>query len=427
MVRRALLLVVVGACKFSANAAGDASPRPIDSSIDSPVDSPLIDGSIDAPPPPACTGMSTTCTNDVTLSTCSGANAIPVVSTCNWGCITTGTAHCGQLSPRGGALQSGDFTAFTGAGLTLTTAKFNTMDGTIMGVTGGFSAVQRGNVMVYRFSSLTITGNVSFTGPNAAVFVANGAITINGVVDARGPCATNTKNAGPGGFNGGDGDMDGHGTGAGAAQTGKNDGGGGGAYGGAGGIGNGGAAGGATYGDTLISVLVGGSGGGGGHNAGHVGGGGGGALQLASNTSVTIGSNGGINAGGCGGGNTANDGNGGGGGGGAGGAILIEAPVVTIDGALAVNGGAGGGDPTNGAPGSLDRTAATNGNDGGGDGAAGATLKGQDAQSNPGGGGGGTGRIRLESRTGSIQVTGTMSPSLQDPGTTATSGAATVQ
>ncbi|MBV8763115.1 MAG: hypothetical protein JO257_37865 [Deltaproteobacteria bacterium] len=422
MARSRLLLVALSACKFSANAASDA-PHAIDTKS---IDSQMIDASIDAPPPPACTGMSATCLNAVTLSTCSGPNATPVVSTCSWGCVSTGTAHCGQLAAHGGAVQSSDFTAQGGAPLTLGTIKFNTMDGTTMPATTGYTAVLRGNVMVFRFSGLTITGSVSFVGPNAAAFVADGAIAINGIVDVRGPCANNTKNAGPGGFNGGNGDNPGSGMGAGAAQTGKNDGGGGAGYGAAGGTGNGGTAGGASYGDQFISVLVGGSGGGGGHNGGHVGGGGGGALQLASNTSVSIGNSGGINAGGCGGGNTANDGNGGGGGGGAGGAILIEAPVVTVDGSLAVNGGAGGGDTTNGAPGGLDRNMAANG-DGGGAGGAAATPAGQPAAANPGGGGGAVGRIRLESRTGTVQVNGLMSPALQDPGTTSTAGAANVQ
>ena len=424
MVRFALLFASLAACKFSANAAGDA-PRANDSPADSSVDALSLDASIDAPPPPQCTMRSARCLDAVTLSTCSGANATPVVTTCNWGCIATGTAHCGQLAPHGGAVSSDDFTAQGGAPLTLGSIKFNTMDGTSNPATTGYSTALRGSVMVFRFSGLTINGNVSFTGSNAAAFVADGAITINGIIDARGPCANNTKNGGPGGFNGGDGDMAGHGTGGGDTQSGKNNGGGGGAYGGSGGAGDGNTAGGTPYGDAFISALVGGSGGGGGHNFGHVGGGGGGALQLASNTSVTIGNSGGINAGGCGGGNTANDGNGGGGGGGAGGAILIEAPIVTIDGALAVNGGAGGGDATNGAAGSLDRNMATNA-DGGGAGGAAATPNGQDAPAKAGGGGGGVGRIRLESRTGTVPVSGTMSPALQDPGTTATAGAANV-
>jgi len=422
MVRFSLLFASLAACKFSASAASDAPHA-----NDSPVDSRTIDASIDAPPPPACTARSATCLDDVTLSTCAGLNATPVVTKCNWGCIATGTAHCGQLAAHGGGVNSGDFTAQGGAPLTLNNAKLNTNDGTIMGVTTGFSAVLRGNVMVFRFSGLTLTGTTQFTGPNAAAFVADGAITINAIVDVRGPCAMNAKNAGPGGFNGGNGDAPGMGMGGGAAINSKDCGGAGGGYGGQGGNGGGPstAIGGGTYGDAFISVLVGGSGGGGGHNTGHVGGGGGGALQLASNTSVTISNSGGINAGGCGGLSANSDGNGGGGGGGAGGAILIEAPVVSIDGVLAVNGGAGGGFSFDGAAGTLDRTAATDGNETGGDGGAAATPDGH-AGSDPGGGGGGVGRIRLESRTGTVQVTGTMSPALQDPGTTATAGAANV-
>jgi len=415
-------LAVLAACKFQPTAATSTGDAPL--AHDGPIDSLPLDASIDAPPPPQCTGMSATCLNSVTLSTCSGMNATPVVTTCTWGCINATTDHCGQLAAEGGAVNSGDLTASNGDVTISAPTVFNTTDGMIAGVTG-YSHVMRGTVQIFEFHSLTINAAISFTGPNAAAIVADGSITINAIVDGRGPCATMPQKPGPGGFAGGNGDNPGTGMGAGGAGTAKNDGGGGAGYGATGGIAGQGGGGGGTYGTTTISVLVGGSGGGGGHNGGHNGGGGGGAVQLASNTSVTITSNGGINAGGCGGTSTAGDGNGGGGGGGAGGSILIEAPIVTMAGAIAVNGGSGGGSTTRGGDATLDRTMATNG-DGGGAGGAAATPTGLGGTS-PGGGGGAVGRIRINTRTGTVGVTGTMSPAFADPGSTSTNAIATVQ
>jgi hypothetical protein len=57
-------------------------------------------------------------------------------------------------------------------------------------------------------------------------------------------------------------------------------------------------------------------------------------LQFVSRTSLTVASTGIIDVGGGGGGDGA--------GGGAGGNVLIEAPVVSIDGAITANGGSGG-------------------------------------------------------------------------------------
>src|SRR3569623_1697485 len=257
MVRFSLLFASLAACKFSASAASEAP-----NANEPPVDTRTIDASIDAPPPPACTARSATCLDDVTLSTCACLNTTPFVTMCNWGCIATGTAHCGQLAALGGGGNLGDFTAQGGAPLTLNNAKLNTNDGTSMGVTTGFSAVLRGNVMVFRISGLTLTGTTQFTGPNAAAFVADGAITINAIVDVRGPCAMNAKNAGLGGFNGGNGDAPGMGMGGGAAINSKDCGGAGGGYGGQGGDGGGPSAalGGGAYGGAIISERDGGRG-----------------------------------------------------------------------------------------------------------------------------------------------------------------------
>src|SRR3569623_1907131 len=129
---------------------------------------------------------------------------------------------------------------------------------------------------------------------------------------------------------------------AGALGSGTSCGGGGGGHAGSGG--NGGekndtpAAGGAVFGDAANATLAGGGGGGAGVGSqGGFGGGGGGALPLVSRASITETASSALNAGGCGGKPTSTAQPGGGGG--AGGTIVLEAPVVAIDGPLGANGG----------------------------------------------------------------------------------------
>lgn len=419
MVRFATVAALLGACSFRPNPVTGDGAAPRDST---PVDLP-VDVMLDSPPPIQCTSASATCLDTNTLETCTGPSATPLVTTCSWGCITTGTDHCGTLTPSGGAVTPSDLMSGGGnlGDVTLSNAIVDTEIGTIVGVTSGYTFTTRNNVGIFRFRSLSISGPVTFTGTHAVAFVALGTITVDSTVDARGPCTTSRQTAGPGGGNGALPDTDANGNGGGAGSTVKNGGGGGGGYGGNGGQGGNGAGGtgGPEFGDAQISMLSGGGGGGGGHNRG-TGGGGGGAIQLASNTSIVINS-GGINAGGCGGTSTLGDGNGGGGGGGAGGTILLEAPTVRVSGNLAVNGGAGGGNTTDGGDASLDATAATNADGGGTAGAAG-TIAGTGGATG-GGGGAGVGRIRVNTRSGQATVTGVISPDL---GTRSTQGTATI-
>jgi hypothetical protein len=159
-----------------------------------------------------------------------------------------------------------------------------------------------------------------------------------------------------------------------------------------------GAAGGSVYGSADLIPLVGGSSGGsteGSDLFNH----GGGALELVSGTSITVGNVGSIN---MGGGAAYNRGNGGG----SGGAILLEAPSITIRGVLAANGGAGedggGGIAQSGLAG---RNPALDMSDGGGPGSADTLVNGGDGVSTPGtyaGGGGGAGRIRLNTGCGGV-------------------------
>ena len=105
--------------------------------------------------------------------------------------------------------------------------------------------------------------------------------------------------------------------------------------------------------------------------------------------------------------------------GGAGGAILLEAPTLSVFGTLAANGGAGGSADgqadTGGADGSATATPAKGGITSnpiignGGDGSAGSAIDGQsgsqpDPAQRQGGGGGAAGWIRLNSKSGSAQL-----------------------
>lgn len=407
-----------------------------------------------------CQTLGATCAGDM-LRTCSAMGQPPVETTCAWGCSNNA---CSELSPSGGweTQSTGDTTDFSGlSDITIPAgAIVNTDDGSITGAnaTGTFRAAGTGVVSgidfqtraigntgrmaaVFRGTRLTM-GNVQLVGANAVVFVADEGIEIAGIVTGVPACGfSDVRTPGPGGFMGGLNDVDGLPTPPGGGGVhGDNDdiGGGGGGYGGFGGAGgNNLLSGGATRGDAEISLLLGGSGGGGGDdhaNSGR-GGGGGAAIHLVANGPITI-MSGGINAGGCGG-RAGTGGNDGGGGGGSGGAILIEGTTVAIGGTLAVNGGGGGGGNTGanttGQAGQLSRTPALGGAAGGGSrggaGAAGALFLAESGTNDSGGGGGGgLGRIRINSRTGSVdRANATLSPGPNDLGTTYSEAAATLR
>jgi hypothetical protein len=224
----------------------------------------------------------------------------------------------------------------------------------------------------------------------------------------------NTKGAGPGG-------------GPGAVITGTMIyGGGGGSFcgiGGAGALQGGGAPGmkSTVYGTPELVPLVPGSSGGTGAIGGNTGNGGG-AIQLTAGTAINVASGGIITAPGAGGGNGAFPHlNQEGGGAGSGGAILLEAPTVSIVGVVAANGGGGG--PGFGNAGEKGKPSAdpaqggmgTNNMNNGGQGGAGDKLDGADGSSamtlSAGGGGGGGGRIRINTMSGQATVSGTVSPS----------------
>ncbi|HTR51323.1 MAG TPA: hypothetical protein VMJ10_11495 [Kofleriaceae bacterium] len=409
-----------------------------------------------------CPDAVATCDGDVLVTTCDGGSGSQLGSeTCPWGCTLTAGPHCEQLVPSGGGLLLGDVAA--GSNLTTTSLGSDlfvdgdtgaigsagnptSVRGSGSGVMNGIDFEERDPIAMFRFASLGVIGTVHLVGTHPIALVADGEISIGSTLDVTGSCANSAP--GPGGFAGGsaagaDGSGSGGGTGAAAASLA----GGGGGFGGTGGGGANGAsaaqhqAGGVVYGDPTLALLVGGGGGaaGGGGATFGPGGGGGGAVQLESNTSVVIGNQGVINAGGCGGvsGTMTNNG---GGGGGAGGAILIEAPLVTVMGTLAVNGGGGGGGGTTtasaGQSGQPSQAAAmgTSGGAGtaaGGNGASNMMADGMNGGNmamQAAGGGGGVGRIRLNTRNNmGLSPTGSvLSPPLMS-GTTTTAGSAAVR
>jgi hypothetical protein len=414
-VRRVVVLLLLAGCKqvfgLSEPAHGiDAAPDTLD--------------------PNACTAASAECIGDV-LHACSTAGVLPTDTACSWGCGGD-TPHCLAILPAGGGVTMDDLAvdpSLEDVSLMLATVVIDGDSGAIgssdqpemvrpagAGTKNGISYEVNDGIAVFRFESLAISRPTMPIGSHAIALVAAGDIIVSADIDGLAPC----RGAGAlGGF--------GASAGPGAGQLGASaKGGGGGGNGGGGGKGgNNGGSGGAINGDDTITMLVGGSGGGTSGNS--AGGPGGGALQLVSNTRITVSA--GINLGGCGG-------SGGtllltsAAGGGAGGTLLLEAPQVSVGGTLAVNGGGGGGINA-GVDGALSRTAASGGN-GGGAGAAGATASGGDGAASggaAGGGGGGIGRIRVNTRDGMADVSGaaSSSPAPDDPSSTFTVGTATLQ
>ena len=391
-----------------------------------------------------CQSENASCNGDV-LTTCAGAGADPVEELCGWGCSVVPAPACRRIVPTGGGATANDllpsmlgvFSELSLSGqIDGSTGRINGIPASEMGA--GYTLTN--GIAVFRFRLLAV-GGLKLAGTVPIQLISDGPITINGTIDATGSCGIGAPElAGAGGGNGGQtsaasGEL--IGGGAGGLIVG---GGGGGGWGGTGGDSGGGEQGGVASGDDVVSVLRGGAGGGAGTGTTTFeGGGGGGAIQLVSNTSITISVAGNINAGGCGGrrGSGPNDE---GGGGGAGGTIVLEAPEVTLASGrvLAVNGGGGGGGggtgATDGGAGQLSRNQAVGGNAGanggaGGAGAAGATQDGAAGTNGtePGGGGGAIGRIRINTRNGTATIDGVMSPAFDDPDSTATQGTATLE
>ena len=364
--------------------------------------------------PIACTPADDECT-DGTLRICDMTTGTLGTTVCPAGCAPAGELRCARVVPSNVEASLLDPSlpdvAMT-AGGTIDTDTCDPGFGDTMIIDRPMLA----ELCVIRTGALELGGTWTVTGRNGLVFLAGGAFTLSGTIDA----AARGQTRGPGGSSGGSSagaDGFGRSEGAGGSLVGADSsGGGGGGLCGAGGDGGdedtvpGGAGGPAVTGWDLIP-LHGGSGGGAGvtGTVTALGGGGGGAVQVTSAVSITI--TGAIHVGGGGGGGGDTGGSttpaGSGGGGGSGGAVLLEAPIVMLDAAavIAASGGGGGGSPSStmaggagaDALGSLTSpaggVAGGTGGEPGGAGAAGATLDGADAAntanlSGPGGGGG---------------------------------------
>ena len=273
--------------------------------------------------------------------------------------------------------------------------------------------------VIYVFQSLIIDHQalLQVEGPNPLIIVALGTVEIHGTIDVSADAYDNDDSPIPGELS--------TGPGVGHFATDQSEGGGGGSFCGTGGQGainpeDGAnaasmAAGGQPYGNPNLVPLQGGSAGGGAttQNEGDTANGlGGGAIQISAAGPITIESDGIINANGSGGIASIN-----GEGAGSGGAILLEAPSVTVmvGGVLEANGGEGADPGFDGAVPPSDGSVATSAASAGGNGSAGASINGapgttSSSSANLGGGGGAAGRIRINATTTSLS--GTLSPAM---------------
>jgi hypothetical protein len=262
-------------------------------------------------------------------------------------------------------------------------------------------------VLVVQSLTIGASAQVLARGSNPLAIVAQSTVNIQGSLVAQG------GGVGADGPNAGGARQTASGTGGGAGGGGApiDGSGGGGGYCGIGGTGgtrtDGGtpAPSGKAYGSASNVPLLGGASGGGPVDF-PAGGPGGGAIQISAGASVLVGTNGVISVPGYGAVDSF-------GGGGSGGAILLEAPMVTINGALAANGGSGdaGGGRPHGQNGTATIQPAVDSAHWGGNGSADTTIDGAPGTVDPGGnyynvggGGGGAGRIRINTTSGAATL-----------------------
>jgi hypothetical protein len=414
----------VSACSF---------PVPADVDDDGSDGAVAPDAMIDATP---CTASSIVCDDaSGTYTECSAEGTVEYTLNCPLGCDAT-EERCVDIDPSNALAAYLDRARndptvpeveIVGVGV------LDTLSGELMDGSAEIEVPDErvGNVQVFMFKKLTITGSLKVSGiaggsRAAPVLVVDGDVVINGPIDVSGdldvsgPGARLVSDACTGGYVLGGGTPS-AGAGGGGRQSA-------GASGGAAGNGESAGTAGPQYVDDDLSPLAGGCRGGfvledsGGNTYTSAGGGGGGAIQIVSSTRIIFSEAGSIDASG-GGGTTATIPSGtiGGGGGGSGGGILLEAPVITLDGpsvVLSTKGGsgsaAGNGGNGQGNDGGLSGTRAAGGtNTGqayGGDGAlflgagpyAGGT--GSTSTADGGGGGGGSGQVRLNSLEGAAEI-----------------------
>lgn len=392
---------------------------------------------LDAMPAPDASGdtpCTQECLSETSLRECTGGERIVE---CALGCVTA-EARCGTLAPSNG-VSTEHLLGVTGA-LSVPEDAQAIVDTSVGSITIGGESVRNPGVGVnngigfqYTADGLSVFAVQEFTmgarsnlrarGDKPLLILSAGDVEIAGTIDVSAGCDSDPSVktcGGPGGGRGaengiratgcgigGDGSFQsppvsiGGGGGGGSDQAG--------AAGGDGGFGALGGFGGEACAPSLVSLRGGSGGGMSGSSLGGQGGGGGGAVQITSYTAIRLVSPAIIDAGGSGG--TVGIPAYGGGGGGSGGGILLEAPVLSLDGALlaANGGGGGGGDDAAGEDGRRDVEQARGGDGAGGLGGslAGSPTAGTLVGSG-GGGGGGAGLIHLHAPLANFSLTDTV-------------------
>lgn len=293
------------------------------------------------PVPGGCSPGAATCTNNE-LTVCNADGMTATMTACPVSCEPSGMA-CKTIVPSNGlgtalaaAAAQPDVTLPSGATINTDTGAIMDSGGNPIEVASLVVANGTGSLRAFIARSFSIS-KVSASGNASVAFVAAGSIMIGGTLDV----SANGTTPGPGvsiapqassGLAGG---------GGGNATTG-----------GTSTAGSSGAA------QTTFSPLGGGGGGGAGVVTGDgPGGGGGGAIELVSSTAIDLLAAGVIDVGGGGGQAGA--------GGGAGGTVVLEAPVIDVEGIVGAGGGGGGGDPGCASPAGQDATPATAASGGG--------------------------------------------------------------
>jgi hypothetical protein len=312
---------------------------------------------IDAIPPDAmpCVADTIECIDDVGLYVECGSDGRPAREIeCPLGCAS-GQETCLDVAPSnslGGYLDQARIdenvvdVVFTGA----STIDTGTGAATIAGVTVSIPNGTSNGVRVFMFKDVEIAGTLKVTGTMGLALVADGRVEITGLVDVSADQEANGPGAATAGACLGDDNPNvTQWSGGGGGGHFENGAGGGGYYGGA----AGGSGGEATSTPTLDPLMGGCRGG---ASQGFVspepppqGGGGGGAIQIVSRREIALLGGGTIDASGGGGGgaDAVNDA---GHGGGSGGSVLLEAPVIDLDGVgVAISTKGGGGTSANGA------------------------------------------------------------------------------
>lgn len=309
---------------------------------------------IDAVPPDAapCVADTTVCDDDSGVYTACGSDGLAEsVIACPLGCAS-GVEKCLDVAPSNDLAEYLDQSDVTPAVSLTGNCTIDTSVGSIHcdgeALQAATALVNGPNGMrVFLFGALDISGTVKVTGTASLVLISNGDVVLGGLLDVSadldigGPGAQADGAACEGGDSLDTSNPTSGGGGAGRYELGG--------VGGMSGAAEAGGARGAIYRDDDLTPLRGGCHGGratelvGMFGQSSTGGGGGGAVQIVSRTRIRVSGSGKIDASGGGGRAAASSATCAGAGGGSGGAILLEAPIVELDGSGVVLSTKGGG------------------------------------------------------------------------------------